>query len=123
MGAFTLELYLKCLLKLQCGTFPATHDLEKLFRNLPPATRDSLRKAHDSRAENDPAFTQFRRQFGLKTDLDSLLETGRNVFEILRYLHEGNPTGTWALNIFTWCVQQAILSLHPEFANPIPNYG
>jgi hypothetical protein len=121
-GAFALELYLKCLLTIECGMYPEDHDLKELFRNLPRQTRDALRKKHDDLAEKDTHFAVAREKIGIQTNLDSLLETGKDAFTQLRYAFKEDPIGTWGLNIFTWCVRERILSLRPDwrriFGNP-----
>ena len=52
---------------------------------------------------------------GYKIDLDSLLKDGKDAYTLLRYAYEGKVTGTWGLNVFSWCVRKKILSLHPEW--------
>jgi HEPN domain len=46
-AALATELYLKCLLLIECGQFPRVHDLKRLFSQLRRGTQQRLRKMHD----------------------------------------------------------------------------
>jgi HEPN domain-containing protein len=48
LSAFSVELYLKCLLWIECEQYPASHDLKELFSQLKRETRHALRKQHDA---------------------------------------------------------------------------
>ena len=118
-GAFALELYLKCLLTIECGAYPDSHDLSELFRNLPRQTRHTLRKIHDKAADQDATFARARAA-GYQTDLASLLEAGRDVFTQLRYAFENDPKGMWGLNIFSFFVRKRILGHMDAHKKPSP---
>jgi len=122
-GAFAVELYLKCLLTVEGGQIPSTHNLKALFQQLSRQSRAKLKKLHKERASNDAVFAALR-QRGIKTDLDSLLEQGQDVFEQFRYIYEGIPRDRqqvgFALNIFAGCVRDRILDLRLEWIGDEP---
>ena len=105
LAAFSVELFLKCLLVIEAGQYPETHNLKKLFAQLKPETRNELRKKHDANAER-------KAKFGT---LEELLEQGQDAFERFRYSFEkGEETG-FALNLLGEVVRQKIISLHPDW--------
>jgi HEPN domain-containing protein len=73
LAAYSIELYVKCLLAIECGQFPRNHDIEELFKKLKPETREELRKKHDAHP-NRPG------------NLDELLEKGGDSFNKVRYI-------------------------------------
>src|SRR5262245_1269350 len=48
LSVFASELYLKCLLCIERGTFPDTHNLKTLFKKLLPSTRRALEDLWDA---------------------------------------------------------------------------
>jgi HEPN domain-containing protein len=46
-AALATELYLKCLLLIECGQFPKIHNLKSLFGQLARKTRQAIKKKHD----------------------------------------------------------------------------
>ena len=119
LAAFSLELYLKCLLYVQGAPgVPHVHNLKELFRNLNSKTKAELRKEHDKLAGKDPTFNLVKKRFGNSFDLDTLLEEGQDAFDVFRYCHEGIKEGSgFSLNIFSWCVRKRLLKSHPEWAS------
>jgi len=117
-GAFSVELYLKCLLTVEGGQVPITHNLKFLFQQLSRESRGKLRKIHNRLVLDDPTMSELRR-CGRKTDLDSLLEEAQDVFEQFRYIYDGFPDVTreygFALNIFAGCLRNRILDLRPKW--------
>jgi HEPN domain-containing protein len=105
LAAFSVELYLKCLLLIEARQYPETHNLKKLFAQLKPETKSELRKKHDARAERVAELGK----------LEELLEQGQDAFERFRYPFEkGEETG-FALNWLGEVVRQKIISLHPDW--------
>jgi HEPN domain-containing protein len=115
-AALATELYLKCLLLIDCGKFPNIHDLRLLFDRLTSETRRTLEKAHAKEVKNDPALTIMRKH-GVNTELDTLLEKGKNVFVLFRYPYEPARTDDvfFGLSALANCARRHILTLHPEW--------
>ena len=101
LAALSVELYLKCLLFIERGQYPAIHDLKVLFGQLKCQTREALRKKHDARAERSG-------------NLEELLDKGKDTFEKVRYIYERHET-EYALNWLGELVRQTIVNLHPDW--------
>jgi hypothetical protein len=117
-GAFAVELYLKCLLEIECGQIPATHNLKDLFYQLSRESQAKLKRDH-KRIQDNPMLAGFRQRMGIKTDLHSLLEDGQDVFKQFRYMFEGVPDRRkplgFALEPFGELVRNRILNLRPKW--------
>jgi hypothetical protein len=102
LSAFSIELYLKCLLAIECGQYPETHNLQMLFGQLRPQTRDALRKRHDANLQRPG-------------NLDEMLAKGGEAFNKVRYLFEHRDQIQFGLNWLGELVRQKVISLHPEW--------
>jgi hypothetical protein len=114
--AFTLELYLKCLLEIERGIYFLGHDLKALFLELPSATQDTLRAFHDNFISDKPDFEALAKQ-GRKVDLETLLEAAYNVFAKFRYAYQG-PDGhetLFAVGSIIPAIKGIILARFPEW--------
>jgi hypothetical protein len=124
-GALSIELFLKCLLTIVKTPFPRTHDLLKLFKLLPIEVQRDIEATHADRASKDRIFLRLNR-IGMKTDLATLLEEGKDTFEKFRYPYEGFPSGeklAFGLGIFGECIADLILDLRPDWiqtTSPVP---
>ena len=115
-AAFSLEMYLKCLLLLEEGRAPHEHDIHRLFHALSQSTQSELIEAHKNFVSSNPSFVEQARQTESPTDLENLLKLGRNAFTDFRYAHERIPSETvWGLNGLTKCVRERILELQPSW--------
>jgi hypothetical protein len=115
-AAFSLEMYLKCLLLLEQGLAARGHDIHALFHSLSSSTRSELTRAHEKFAGSNSALMERLSQEGLPTNLEELLKRGRNAFTDFRYAHEQIPSKTdFALNGLTKCVRERILELQPSW--------
>jgi hypothetical protein len=97
LNAFSLELYLKCLIAIQTGKNPPSgHDLRWLFNKLSNNTQDKVRRYFDN--PNDPKEIKLRKtlenpQPPIPKDMaispynfDTVLELSANAFVQLRYI-------------------------------------
>ena len=116
-AALATELYLKCLLLIECEQFPRKHDLKFLFGQLPRETQKRLRKRHDQTNRGDKNLALLRKHGAVKdTDLDALLESGKDVFEQFRYPYEPRAKDVlFGLSGLATCVRDYILALRPEW--------
>jgi len=115
-AALATELYLKCLLVIECNQCPRKHSLKVLFEQLRRETRHLLKKKHANAVNNDSNLAVLRKH-GVKTDLDSLLEKGKDVFELFRYPYESTRAKDvfFGLSGLANCVREHILTLRPEW--------
>jgi hypothetical protein len=120
LSAFTTELFLKCLIRIEAASaMPRTHDLKELFDQLSAATRTRLQNLWDS----DVATRRSKRwneleKFGLKMprDLPSALAKGSNAFDRIRYSYEGNTENLhYYLEDLPALLERVILEMKPEF--------
>ena len=120
-AAFTAELYGKCLLLVESGTYCEGHDLQEIFRQLKRKTKERIRKQHKALAPADEKMAFFNTLSGTINDLDSLLWLCRNTFETFRYWFENTDFAEFpfALWTFTTLLRDEILSHHPEWERKI----
>jgi len=90
LQAFTSELMLKCLIRIEGGSPPQTHDLLHLFNLLHASTRQQLEARWRAYVQSQPETTEAVKQLGvtIEPELTSALAAGRRAFEFIRYWHE-----------------------------------
>ena len=122
--AFTSELYLKCLLCIETGTFATGHDLKKLFGAVKnPQIRKRIEELWDihiweqhrlevlQRLEAEIAHTAVPR------NLSWALDAGSHAFEEARYLYETEkPDLKFILSDLPGILRTAILELQPNWS-------
>ena len=94
LSVFASELYLKCLLCVETGIVPDTHNLKALFKRLKPVTRRALEDLWDAdiRLPHRQKVLDLIRTMpegkNLRPDLIYALDVGANSFIELRYFYE-----------------------------------
>jgi HEPN domain-containing protein len=91
LAAFTIELMLKCLIRIEGGIPPREHDLLCLFNLLSAPTRERLEAMWRDYVQSLPAeTTEPFEQAGwpIQSELPSALAAARRGFEVIRYWHE-----------------------------------
>jgi hypothetical protein len=94
LSAFASELYLKCLLCLETGKIPQTHNLKALYRDLLPDTKlriESLWDAGEKQPNRQKMLAAIRNLpdgKNVSSDLQYALEKGADAFRELRYFYE-----------------------------------
>jgi HEPN domain-containing protein len=91
LAAFTIELMLKCLIRIEGGTPPREHDLLCLFNLLSAPIRERLEAMWGDYVQSLPAATtEPFEKIGMKIEpeLTAALAAGRKGFEVIRYWHE-----------------------------------
>jgi hypothetical protein len=123
LEAFTMELYLKCLLSIEKKTAPWDHNLRKLFDRLSVDNRNrivalsapAIAKLNAKYRRADPVFASHPITF------EGALDESSKAFENIRYLHEtiGTPkfSPSWVAGGIANAVRARILELEPTFAN------
>lgn len=124
-SAFALELYLKCLIAIERGSFAWGHDLRELYYQLSSEARSDIEMQH-RKLENTSDVFALARARGVETDVASLLNLGRNAFELFRYAFEdGAEDAIWGLDGVTLLVRKRILERHldmPSCENVCPPF-
>lgn len=118
LSSFAMELYLKCLLRIEGCNPGKTHDLYELFRNLPAGTRATLRKCWKETLDQDPAFGEIVRESGTSGELDDELKHSKNAFELFRYDYEKEACAPWGYSLasFNNCLKKIIAIKGPEWS-------
>lgn len=125
LSAFASELYLKCLLCIETGLVPNTHNLKKLFDGLKPSTKSRLEALWDEHLKSPQRkkiFDHLRtlpEGKNLRPDLEHALDLGADSFIELRYIYE-NGSVFFLLGEFPNLLRQTILERFPELARPLP---
>jgi len=118
LAAFANELYFKCLLHLQNGSTPQTHNLKALFRDLATQTRQRIEQLWNAYAPSQEEMWRHIEQETGKTiprDLAGLLDISAKGFTELRYLHE-DDSGAFFVGDLPPMLRQVILEKMPMWA-------
>ncbi len=121
-GAFSCELYLKCLYGLETGSpIIYEHSLLKLFNNLTQASRDSI-EAHFNKNVQKSAHAQ-----AMMSDVPEIsfhiidvLSDVKEVFKKFRYYHEDVAslrTGYRGMKELRLAVRERVFELEPSYRN------
>lgn len=105
--AFSLELHLKCLLRVENKPLPQTHEPEDLYKKLTSLHRRLIREYSKKRLR----------------EMRSILMRSKGVFRHLRYMHEGHKwpadkdgiTGTSGFNDVVHAIRRIIKDKHPDW--------
>jgi hypothetical protein len=125
LSVFASELYMKCLLCIETGRVPTTHNLKTLFRMLKPVTRKRLEDLWDQdirRPERQKVLDHIRtlpRGKELRLDLPYVLDIGANSFIELRYFYETGQA-YFLLSDFPNSLRMVILEKFPSWASGPP---
>jgi hypothetical protein len=120
LSVFASELYLKCLLCVERGTFPDTHDLKALFEELQPATRRALENLWDAdmrtprHQKSMEAIRALPEGKNVRLDLQYALDLGANSFIQLRYIYE-HKKALFLLGDFPNLLRKVILERFPAW--------
>jgi HEPN domain-containing protein len=120
LAAFTIELLLKCLIRIEGGSPPQIHDLLCLFNQLSAPTRERLEATWFDYVEHrGEAF----RQVGMTIEpkLTRALAAGRKGFEVIRYSHEESEEDcVFYLTALPTMLFKVAFELRPDWAQEGP---
>ena len=123
LQAFTSELLLKCLIRIEGGVPPRSHDLLDLFNLLSTPTRNRLQAMWFDYVQRHPDTTEAFKQVGVTIEpvLTSALAAGRRAFELIRYWHEDpDEDYVFYLGPLPNMLMRVAFKLRPDWAKP-PN--
>ncbi len=124
--AFSLELYLKCLIVFEGSTYRGTHDLEQLYGLVSVANRAAIEKLAIPHLEQQQkladAAHELSKQPGPSPTItfQQVLQNSRRAFEALRYVHEKIGLGSgegWSAGPVVSAVRDRLIELNPEWKN------
>jgi HEPN domain-containing protein len=118
--AFSLELYLKCLIRMGRKSYGREHDLVKLFDLVGRRNRAKIRKFfRENSAEVVSYIERSYRESGRptpKANFDFVLSASKDAFIVMRYLYEGMPSDEgWLAHDIMEGARQVILDKHPNW--------
>jgi hypothetical protein len=122
LQAFTIELLLKCLIRIEGRSRPQIHDLLCLFNLLSAPTRERLEAmwrdhVHCLPAETTEPFEKIGVR--IEPELTAPLAAGRRAFQRIRYLHEEpGEDFVFYLGALTKMLKKVAFELRPEWAEP-----
>jgi hypothetical protein len=125
LSVFATELYFKCLLCLETGGVPQTHNLKTLFDALLPKTRKRLQELWDidiRKPERQKVLAHIRTfpdGHKLREDLPGALKLGADAFRELRYIYE-TQRSYFLLADFPNLLRAVILERIPWFGSIPP---
>ena len=127
VAAFTIELMLKCLIRIEGGSPPQIHDLLDLFNRLRAPTRERLEAIWSDYVQQlTPNTIEAFKQVGvtIEPQLISALAAGRRAFELIRYWHE-DPDEDYAfyLGALPNMLMKVVFDLRPDWAEPANKSG
>jgi hypothetical protein len=117
LGAFTTELFLKCLVCIETGNAPRDHNLRRLFDHLSMEARTRIQNLWNSATIRRSKKWDELEKFGLSMprDLPSALDKGSSAFERIRYSYEGKTEGVhFYLEDLPAILERLILEIKPE---------
>jgi len=118
--AFSLELYLKCIITLEGKEYIGIHHLEKLFSELEGDTQTVIKACYNQRNGNAAAAALEYKKLGISVshDFESALSLSSNAFQKFRYAFE-KPSEMfgWMADDILQCVRATILARNPDWAN------
>jgi len=138
LSAFSIEVYLKCLLAIEGREIYDTHDLHELFQELGKENKRAIQKTWaewqnhlknglkimEARKEDPVRLAMFRKQ--MMGSLPKLLKEGAKTFVTYRYFYEKNPRHGYGLQMLPPMLKARILEVKPEWgerANSVVKSG
>jgi hypothetical protein len=127
IGAFTIELFLKCVICLETGSLPRReHNLRELFDQISPIIQTKIENEWEKIAEHHTeVWDGFERRLGITMtrDLRSALAAGGDAFQRIRYSYEGgNERLQFYLQDLPRALGRIILEVKPEWVGHERDY-
>jgi HEPN domain-containing protein len=116
LSSFASELFLKCILHLDAGHAPPTHNLDTLFRKLPNQRKRRIQEIwEDHLRKNAPNYAALLQLRQISPNVGDCLKDCRDAFVLLRYAYEDPERVVFYLGEFAYLLRQAILEFKPEW--------
>lgn len=113
---FAVELYSKCLLSIETGAIPHSHDLVYLFEQLSQRTKDDLLFKYCTYTKRRDVRSWGIFESPTKDNFFSELTEARNKFVELRYIsEEGDLVFKNEISGIVFHLKQIILEMRPDF--------
>jgi hypothetical protein len=113
LGAFTIELLLKCMLVMERKEPPNTHQLNVLFRQVSHKRQRRVVELWEEKARPRPQ--EWGRQTGTPTDLPNALVKCGRAFDQLRYAYEDPDATLFFIGDLPQLLMTAIVESEPDW--------
>ncbi len=122
--AFSIELYLKCLIGIETGNVPRGHELAELYLLLSEQSRKAIKDKFDSLILANPGLMAMKKFFAndksspvnISLDIEDVLKVVNRVFETWRYSYEGKGGSSYGLGELSRAIRETIIALNPDIA-------
>jgi hypothetical protein len=120
VGAFTIELFFKCLVCIETGKVPHSHNLRELFDQLSESTRARIQRTWDNdiAVHRKAEWDRVEAAIGIKAarDLPGALSAASKSFERIRYSYEGNTADVqYFLQDLPQLLRRVIVEIKPDW--------
>ena len=120
-AAFSLELYFKCLIRMEKKPYQTGHDLKKLFDLFGRRNQTKIKKYWNANSSMVKSDVQ-RESIAIgsqvpEVNFDYCLSVSKDAFNLMRYIYEsGIPPGAgWLGDVIVEGARLTILDRHPEW--------
>ncbi len=114
-AAFSLELYFKTIYEMDSAPMPPrVHNLLILYQNLSPPRRRQIQERYD--AATGSTQQNIKKTLGIDHGIEKVLEDARDIYEIMRYIHEGGRPAVWNADPVLNAVKAVILEENPDWS-------
>jgi HEPN domain-containing protein len=123
LSSFTSELLLKCILVLEIGDAPNTHDLNALFQKLSPPTQQKIVDRWDKAVvahENQMTYNEKLSGQAIPRDLPSALILCGKAFERMRYIYEDPLSVSFYIIDLPRILITTVWEIRPDWKNKRP---
>jgi len=116
--AFSLELYLKCLIVLEKGFIPKdkkVHGLKDLYGLISAKSKQVIKSNYNKLVANDITLKIAHREKNIDLDLSTVLNKISSAFVKWRYIYEKNFTDFYSVKTIAISIKKRIFELKPEW--------
>lgn len=116
---FSAEVVLKCLIFIERGQIPRTHELEKLYKGLSPESKTIIQRHFAASVGKNPTYSEIQKAFPgeLSLDLMDVLKVVNRAFEEWRYTYEIKPGSVYGIEEIISAVHNRIVELRPDLSS------
>jgi len=113
--AFSVELFLKCLILVEKGNFQPTHKIQELYLKLPMTSQKAISDKFDEFIATSPTIRAMQAEYpNISSKLDDVLKVVNEAFVDWRYIFEGNAGSLYGLGELCEAIRGRIIEIKPD---------
>jgi hypothetical protein len=116
ISAFSIELFLKCILIIEKQPAPLIHNLASLYKRISHKRKRRIDLLWEQHAR--PRLSHFATSENMPTDLGNALARCSTAFERLRYAYEDYANVVYYLGDLPPILRNIVLEIHPDWGLP-----